>query len=655
MLKKTEENNKKNASYCLKSNFFSDDYNIDVSRVFPMIVLATMSSGKSTLINAMLDCEILPSKNEACTAKIYSILDDDNRTSPMLYIKDNNNNVTIYKDNIKEKLKEANDSNDVSEIFISGQVKHILNTDRSLLIIDTPGPNNSGDVSHERITMNALNKINGGILAYMINATQIGIKDDKAFVENVLIYAKKHPRLKTVFIINKIDELDPESEPIDEYVNKVRDYLLNCGAEAPEIIPISALGANLFRKVIAGESLSRFQIKKFNALYEKFHSEDFDMRSFALTDELKNQNDIVIVDGLEYKVSDILSAIDNTGVPYFEHYIQQAQIISSRSENKSTNNIIKIETGKQKIKASSSENKVKNSLFTINLFSDNNSGQSTLINALLHKDLLLYSSEACTSTLTRICNNNDNRLKVTCVDQSNREIISMDLVNSDMLAEYENDNTIKYINIVGNFPALHNDKADICFIDTPSLHIEKCDYVVERYSFLKPDSNSIVIYVLDPYYSYCENRFLEVIAYEMKRLGSKANDKFIFVLNKCDEINQKPDYYVKNTIKLLASYGISNPIIIPTSAKMAMLINKREAKEELTRNEIMFLNQEVEFMENKFLHLENYATLPYEIIYNTKNKFDEKAMDKTLLHTGIPVLEDIIWLYIDTLKANGQS
>ena len=172
--------------------------------------------------------------------------------------------------------------------------------------------------------MNVLNKINGGILAYMINATQIGIKDDKAFVEKVLAYAKKHPRLRIVFIINKIDELDPEGEPINEYINNVRDYLLNCGAERPEIIPVSALGANLFRKAIAGESLSRLQIKKFNALYEKFHSED----------ELKNQNDIVIVGGVEYKVSDILSAIDNTGVPYLEHYIQQAQIIGSRYKNR---------------------------------------------------------------------------------------------------------------------------------------------------------------------------------------------------------------------------------------------------------------------------------------------------------------------------------
>ena len=38
--------------------------------VFPINVIATMSSGKSTLINALLGKKMMPSKNEACTATI---------------------------------------------------------------------------------------------------------------------------------------------------------------------------------------------------------------------------------------------------------------------------------------------------------------------------------------------------------------------------------------------------------------------------------------------------------------------------------------------------------------------------------------------------------------------------------------------------------
>ena len=41
-----------------------------------VVVVATMSSGKSTLINAFLGKKLMPSKNEACTAKIIRIKND---------------------------------------------------------------------------------------------------------------------------------------------------------------------------------------------------------------------------------------------------------------------------------------------------------------------------------------------------------------------------------------------------------------------------------------------------------------------------------------------------------------------------------------------------------------------------------------------------
>ena len=61
----------------ISKDFFAKGIEIDTKKIFPMLVIATMSSGKSTLINALLGQQILPSKNEACTAKTYSILDDD--------------------------------------------------------------------------------------------------------------------------------------------------------------------------------------------------------------------------------------------------------------------------------------------------------------------------------------------------------------------------------------------------------------------------------------------------------------------------------------------------------------------------------------------------------------------------------------------------
>lgn len=53
-------------------NDFQEAFNND----FNVYVVATMSSGKSTLINAMLGQELLPAANEATTATIAQIIDD---------------------------------------------------------------------------------------------------------------------------------------------------------------------------------------------------------------------------------------------------------------------------------------------------------------------------------------------------------------------------------------------------------------------------------------------------------------------------------------------------------------------------------------------------------------------------------------------------
>lgn len=48
-----------------------------MNKVYPTLVVSTMSSGKSTLINAIVGSELLPSMNRACTARAVAILDND--------------------------------------------------------------------------------------------------------------------------------------------------------------------------------------------------------------------------------------------------------------------------------------------------------------------------------------------------------------------------------------------------------------------------------------------------------------------------------------------------------------------------------------------------------------------------------------------------
>lgn len=63
----------------LKSPKIKDAFKSAKNTDFKVNIIATMSSGKSTLINALLGNKLMPSKHEACTAIITEIEDMDNK------------------------------------------------------------------------------------------------------------------------------------------------------------------------------------------------------------------------------------------------------------------------------------------------------------------------------------------------------------------------------------------------------------------------------------------------------------------------------------------------------------------------------------------------------------------------------------------------
>ena len=63
----------------------------EILSAFEVCVVATMSAGKSTLINSMLGAKLMPSKQEACTAIITKIKDtkENDTWQAEVYSKDN--------------------------------------------------------------------------------------------------------------------------------------------------------------------------------------------------------------------------------------------------------------------------------------------------------------------------------------------------------------------------------------------------------------------------------------------------------------------------------------------------------------------------------------------------------------------------------------
>lgn len=318
-----------NEKSLISNDFFPKGIKIDRKKIFPMLVMATMSSGKSTLINALLGKELLPSSNKACTALAYSILDDDADSKEIICTADTKGKVRVLEENLAEELIRINSSLDITDVFIRSHVKGVWNTDKALLIIDTPGSNNSRNVMHQKILFNTFKKVRGGLCIYILNATQLGINDDQKLMLALKEAINQNPQIKVLFVLNKMDRLDREKEAVEEFINKAGIYIKEQGFSDPDIIPVSARAALLFKKVLAGEKLTRSEYRDFEELYGLYKPVDFNMRRYAFTEGLKNQSDAIILRGKKYIVGNLNQAIENTGISLIEEYIQRTQIASS--------------------------------------------------------------------------------------------------------------------------------------------------------------------------------------------------------------------------------------------------------------------------------------------------------------------------------------
>lgn len=214
-----------------------------IYRNIEVFVMATMSSGKSTLINALLSKKLLPSSNEACTATITKVINTNQENySAKAY---SEKRKLLYKEyNISyEKMKEWNNNEKISEIEIHGVIPFV-NKERTLnlTLIDTPGPNNSQNIEHQKILERHLENINENtMILYVLNATQVGIIDDS----NLLDYIIKNVGNNTKNIIFALNKLDcfRDDDDISETLIKVHKYLKQKGLEKPNIFPVAALPA----------------------------------------------------------------------------------------------------------------------------------------------------------------------------------------------------------------------------------------------------------------------------------------------------------------------------------------------------------------------------------------------------------------------------
>ena len=299
-----------------------------MNRVYPALVVSTMSSGKSTLINALAGKELLPSRNRACTAKAIAIMDNDRKPEFEIHAVNSNGEYNLIKDANKKKVAQFNDTNEVSEMILEGQIRGIKTRKKALLLVDTPGINNSMDQNHETITKEVLDKYNEGLILYVINAQQIGTYDDNNFLTYVSKKLKDNPKFSIIFVVNKMDLIDPEKEKPDVLIANCKEYIENKGIDEPILIPVSASSALIFKKVLNGEPLSELEEENFTRNFRYFKRGGYSLVDYSSVTRNGDMQEVITVEGNKYTRAEIMAALYNTGLTMLESIIDETLVYS---------------------------------------------------------------------------------------------------------------------------------------------------------------------------------------------------------------------------------------------------------------------------------------------------------------------------------------
>lgn len=231
---------------------------------FEVLVLATMSAGKTSLINGLIGQELLHTANEATTACLTRVehRQGARRFSAACYCFNNTELASKLSPSV-ELLRGWNANAEVKSICLTGAFKVLPRPVSGLVLHDTPGPNNSQDERHASLTLEAIRNVSFKALCYVLNVSQLGARDDRLLLQQLRMELASKPALPIYFILNKVDLLDPDKgESIEGYVRNAQGYLCEIGFEQPIIIPAMASVGLYARKALSAETLTRAQRSK---------------------------------------------------------------------------------------------------------------------------------------------------------------------------------------------------------------------------------------------------------------------------------------------------------------------------------------------------------------------------------------------------------
>ncbi|WP_295503287.1 dynamin family protein [uncultured Streptococcus sp.] len=213
--------------------------------IVPICVLGTYSAGKSTFINSLIGCELLPSAETPVTAKVYKLSSTPHkdRASIRIFFKEKEARI-LFRDNelvvhgledgeellasinevldeekptsiiekvrfVLEELNDVSDSElgDLIEIEIPFSRSALDDINYKIAIFDTPGSNSSTNLQHSDVLDKAMKGMSNGLPIFVTDSSSMDSTDNDNLKDKLKKVAGLDSRF-TMIVVNKAETAD---------------------------------------------------------------------------------------------------------------------------------------------------------------------------------------------------------------------------------------------------------------------------------------------------------------------------------------------------------------------------------------------------------------------------------------------------------------
>ena len=228
-----------------------------------ILVVATMSAGKSTLINALVGHRINRVKTTACTSHLC-----------YLYNKPSEDGIVTVNSN--GNFNYSNDPEHYNSDSFTSAGLHFNSTLSSerICLIDTPGTNNSNNLNHGTITKKAIIENDYDTVIFVANSQYFATNDE----DELMSFTIKHSKKPIIFVLNQLDRFTKRNDSIQKMVDDFTT-LLSDRVKTPIVIPLSAQAALLIK--LDKNKLDEDDCFELNLLEKKFANTFYDLEQYT--------------------------------------------------------------------------------------------------------------------------------------------------------------------------------------------------------------------------------------------------------------------------------------------------------------------------------------------------------------------------------------